>query len=51
MYISLIAAVAATLAGEWPQFRGPNAAGVAAETGLPVVFGRANNVVRKIFRS
>lgn len=47
MYISLIAAVAMTFAGEWPQFRGPNAAGVATEGGLPVVFGPAKNEVWK----
>jgi outer membrane protein assembly factor BamB len=30
---------------DWPQFRGPNAAGVADESNLPVVFGPDQNVV------
>jgi outer membrane protein assembly factor BamB len=34
-------------AAEWSQFRGPNAAGVAEETGLPVEFGPEKNVVWK----
>jgi outer membrane protein assembly factor BamB len=32
---------------DWPQFRGPNAAGVAEEENLPVVFGPDENVVWK----
>jgi outer membrane protein assembly factor BamB len=38
---------AATLGFDWPQFRGPNAAGVAEEVNLPVVFGPEENVVWK----
>jgi outer membrane protein assembly factor BamB len=38
---------AATLGFDWPQFRGPNAAGVAEERNLPVVFGPEDNVVWK----
>jgi outer membrane protein assembly factor BamB len=34
-------------AGEWSQFRGPNAAGVSEETDLPVEFGPDRNVVWK----
>ncbi len=30
---------------DWPQFRGPNAAGVAEDANLPVVFGPKENVV------
>jgi hypothetical protein len=30
---------------DWPQFRGPNAAGVAEESNLPVVFGPEENAV------
>jgi outer membrane protein assembly factor BamB len=33
---------------DWLQFRGPNAAGVSDETGLPVSFGPGENVVWKI---
>ena len=32
---------------DWPQFRGPNASGVAQETKLPVEFGPERNVVWK----
>ena len=35
------------VASEWPQFRGPNAAGVSNETNLPVEFGPDRNVVWK----
>ncbi|MCP5117367.1 MAG: PQQ-binding-like beta-propeller repeat protein [bacterium] len=35
------------LGAEWPQFRGPNAAGVSGETNLPVEFGPETNVVWK----
>jgi outer membrane protein assembly factor BamB len=34
-------------AGDWPQFRGPNASGVSDTTGLPVEFGPNKNVVWK----
>jgi outer membrane protein assembly factor BamB len=34
-------------AGDWPQFRGPNATGVSETTGLPVEFGPSKNVVWK----
>jgi outer membrane protein assembly factor BamB len=36
-----------TLAGDWPGFRGHNASGVSATTGLPVEFGPDKNVVWK----
>ena len=32
---------------DWPQFRGPNAAGVSDDTNLPVAFGPQKNVVWK----
>ena len=32
------------LAADWPQFKGPNAAGVSAETGLPVEWGKDKGV-------
>ncbi len=35
------------LAADWPRFRGPNGAGVSAETGLPAELGRDRNVVWK----
>jgi len=38
----LLSAVVAT--SDWPQFRGPNAAGVAEDTNLPVSFGPQQNV-------
>src|SRR5204862_7162878 len=34
-------------AADWPQFRGPNASGVAEATRLPVQFGPEKNVVWK----
>src|SRR5438270_3377835 len=40
--------VAAAQAGEWPQFRGPNSAGVAAETALPTEWGPDKNVQWKV---
>jgi outer membrane protein assembly factor BamB len=42
----LLLAVAG-LAADWPQFRGPNAAGVSDEVNLPVEFGPNKNVVWK----
>jgi outer membrane protein assembly factor BamB len=33
------------LAADWPQFRGPNGAGVSGDRGLPVEFGPDKNVV------
>lgn len=39
VYASLLAAA------EWPQFRGPNAAGVSEESNLPVEFGPDKNLV------
>lgn len=44
---ALALALAAALAAEWSQFRGPNAAGVSGETGLPVQMGPSRNVVWK----
>lgn len=38
---------AASLGFDWPQFRGPNAAGIAEEINLPVVFGPEENVLWK----
>lgn len=37
----------ALLAADWPQFRGPNAAGVADATNLPIEFGPDKNVLWK----
>jgi outer membrane protein assembly factor BamB len=34
-------------AGDWPQFRGPNATGVSDTTGLPAEFGPSKNVIWK----
>src|SRR5216110_2569071 len=34
-------------AADWPQFRRPNASGVAGDTNLPTAFGPATNVVWK----
>ena len=36
------------LAGDWPQFRGPDNAGVSAETRLPVEWGAEKNVAWKV---
>ena len=38
---------AGALGFDWPQFRGPNAAGIAEERDLPVAFGPEENVVWK----
>src|SRR5262245_16869499 len=35
------------LADDWPQFRGPNATGIAEDTNLPIAFGPQANVVWK----
>lgn len=37
----------ALLAEDWPQFRGPNGAGISENTGLPVEMGPEKNVVWK----
>lgn len=34
-------------AGDWPQFRGPNAAGVSQDTNLPITFNPSENVIWK----
>lgn len=39
--------MSSALAGNWPQFRGPNGSGVAAQDDLPVHFGPGSNVVWK----
>jgi outer membrane protein assembly factor BamB len=43
----LLPAVLVLLAADWPQFRGPNAAGVSEEKNLPLEFGPNKNVVWK----
>ncbi len=47
--VPTIVALSALLlpAGEWTQFRGPNASGVSGETGIPDDFGPAKNVIWK----
>jgi outer membrane protein assembly factor BamB len=42
------ACLPAARAGDWPQFRGPNNAGVSAETGLPSAWGEGKNIAWKI---
>ncbi len=42
-----VAALAGLAGADWPQFRGVNATGVSATTGLPAQFGPAKNVVWK----
>ena len=44
---ALSAWTAGCFASDWPQFRGPNAAGVSEEKNLPVEFGPEKNVVWK----
>jgi outer membrane protein assembly factor BamB len=49
--ISLFVAAACLLAaqaGDWPQFRGPNNAGVSKETRLPSAWGAEKNIAWKI---
>ncbi len=46
--ILLICAAASLTAEDWPQFRGPNAAGVSETTNLPDSFGPDENVVWKV---
>lgn len=38
----------AALAGDWPQFRGPNNAGVSVETSLPTTWGTGKNIAWKV---
>ncbi len=45
--LALLASLRATAAADWSQFRGPNASGVSADTGLPVEFGPEKNVIWK----
>lgn len=45
---ALLAAVGVAGAGDWPQFRGPNASGVSDEKDLPVSWGPGENVKWKI---
>lgn len=46
----VVAAVGPAIAwaGDWPQFRGPDATGVSAETGLPDSWSPTENVVWKV---
>src|SRR5215471_9344166 len=32
------------LAGDWPQFRGPNGSGISEEKGLPIEWGKDKNI-------
>ncbi len=43
----IVACGALLTAADWTQFRGPNAAGVTEETGIPLEFGPARNLVWK----
>ena len=45
--LALLLAGLFVAASEWPQFRGPNAAGVSDNTNLPIEFGPDTNVVWK----
>ena len=45
--VSLVGWHSAAVAGEWSQFRGPNSAGVAETSRLPVEFGPRKNVAWK----
>ena len=45
MWLLVVAVMGLT--EDWPQFRGPNAAGVVDEANLPVEFGPETNVVWK----
>jgi outer membrane protein assembly factor BamB len=45
--IGMVLMGGAVAADDWPQFRGVNASGVSASTGLPVEFGPKQNVVWK----
>ena len=45
LMLPMLAALLA--AGDWPQFRGPNASGVSGERNLPVEFGPERSVVWK----
>jgi outer membrane protein assembly factor BamB len=46
--LGLALAAARGVAGDWPQFRGPNGSGVSDETGLPVKFSKDENVRWKV---
>ncbi len=45
--VLVFALTAAAAAQDWSRFRGPNGAGVSADTGLPAEFGPSKNVVWK----
>jgi len=47
LLVGLLASGAATVSGQWTQFRGPNGSGVDAATGYPVTFSPTANVVWK----
>jgi outer membrane protein assembly factor BamB len=42
--VLLLVPVTGTLAGDWPQFRGPNGSGVSQETGLPIEWAQDSNI-------
>jgi outer membrane protein assembly factor BamB len=46
--LAIVALTAIPLAAQWPQFRGPNGAGVGEGAGYPVEFSPAKNVAWKV---
>jgi outer membrane protein assembly factor BamB len=44
----MLATRASVSAEDWPQFRGPGGQGHSAETGLPIEWGEAKNIVWKV---
>src|SRR5258708_6118336 len=48
MRLTILLLAALPVYGQWPQFRGPNASGVAAARNLPVEFSSEKNAVWRV---
>ncbi|HEY4262005.1 MAG TPA: pyrrolo-quinoline quinone, partial [Schlesneria sp.] len=46
--LSFVCSIGAAEVPEWPQFRGPNGSGIAADAKPPVSFGPEKNVKWKV---
>jgi outer membrane protein assembly factor BamB len=46
--VSVLSLVAAATAGDWPRFRGPNGAGVAADATVPTEFKEGDGILWKV---
>src|SRR4051794_393555 len=46
--LGLLVTLTAVQADDWPRFRGPNGAGISADTGIPVQFKEGDGILWKV---